>query len=398
MADQPDPPHRQDLLGEQAEQELASDRLAQLAELTADAVFHLQLHPAERIVHLSRHLEELTGRSRAELEQGREVFLSHVHPEDRGALSGLDDPGDATVVTTPAYRLVHLDGRVTWVETSARPERDATGRVTGLLGVTRDVTASHQREEALRDALLQERAAAEELRRVNGLKDALLSAVSHELRTPLTVLQGFAELLLTLGDQLTASNRDAAVVAMERNARRLDNLLSSILDLDRLGRSADVLSRRDLLVAEVLDDVVEGMQVTGHDLLIEVGETRVAADRGKLERILENLVANAINHGGDRGPVSITAWGEGDGVVIEVADRGPGVPEALHEAVFHPFERGDAEAGTPGTGLGLALVAGFVELHGGRVWVEDRAGGGAAFRVWLPSPGAAVAATRATTG
>lgn len=245
--------------------------------------------------------------------------------------------------------------------------------------------SAQRREDALREALAKERAAAEELRRIAGLKDALLSAVSHELRTPLTVLQGFAELLLTVGNDLPPTTRDAAIVAIERNARRLNELLVSILDLDRLQRDAAVLSVRELPLREIVTDVLAALNLPEGQVVVEVGDLRVPADRGKLERIVENLVANALKHGSAVEPVHVRAWAEQGGVVLEVADRGRGVPEELQEAIFRPFDRSGALDATPGTGIGLALVRGFAELHGGRVWAEDHHGGGAAFRVWLPS-------------
>ncbi|MFP4311560.1 MAG: sensor histidine kinase [Nitriliruptoraceae bacterium] len=235
-----------------------------------------------------------------------------------------------------------------------------------------------------RDALARERAASEELRRIAAVKDALLSAVSHELRTPLTVLQGFAELLLTVGEGLEPSTRDAAVVAIERNARRLNELLASILDLDRLQREATVLNRRQVPVAEVVADVLDALHLGADRVELDLTTITVHADRGKLERVVENLVANALKHGGED-PILIRTWAEEGGVVLEVADHGRGVPAPARERIFQPFDRSGAEEATPGTGIGLALVRGFTELHGGRAWVEDRPEGGASFRVWLPA-------------
>ncbi len=368
------------------ERDLARDRYHHLATHTSDTVFRVRYGPPLEVAYLSRHLEELTGRSLEELSAGPEVYRSHVHPEDLSALDVLEDPTAGPEVRTRPYRLLHRDGGLTWVETVAFHEHDASGRPIGISGVTRDVSASWRREEALRTALERERAATEELRAVARLKDALLSAVSHELRTPLTVLQGFAELLLTLGDELPASNRDAAIIAVERNARRLDELLTSILDLDRLGRNAAVLVPREFAIAEVIHDAVDALGLSRDRVLVDTVGLRLTADRPKMERVVENLLANAVKHGAPAAPVEIRAWPEDGGVTLEVADRGPGLPAELHQTVFEPFERGIAGAATPGTGLGLALVRGFVDLHGGRAWVEDRAGGGAAFRVWLPQP------------
>ncbi len=364
----------------------ALERYRHLAEHTSDVVFRLRYGPPLEYEYLGRQLEGLTGLPLEQLSVDPQVYRSLVHPEDLDALDPLEDTDTGGTVRTRPYRLLHRDGGVTWVETVAVHERDAEGRPIGLSGAIRDVSASWRREEALRAALDRERDASEELRAVARLKDALLSAVSHELRTPLTVLQGFAELLLTLGDDLPRSNRDAAIVAVERNARRLDELLSSILDLDRLGRNAVVLVPRQFSVSEVVDDAIGALGLADDAVVDDTTGVRVTADRAKLERVVENLLANAIKHGSTTAPVEVRAWATEDGVTIEVADRGPGLPPELRETIFEPFERGVAESATPGTGLGLALVRGFVDLHEGRAWVEDRVGGGASFRVWLPQP------------
>ena len=368
------------------ERDHMQERYEHLAEHTSDAVFRLRFQPTPEVEYLSRHLEELTGRPLSELAGGPEVYRRQVHPEDLPTLDALDDPTAGPTVHTRPYRLLHRDGSVTWVETVATQQRAPDGTIIGVSGATRDVSSSWRREEALRSVLQRERAATEELRNLARLKDALLSAVSHELRTPLTALQGFAELLLTLGDELPPSNRDAAIVAVERNARRLDELLSSILDLDRLGRDAALIVPREFSLPELVHDAVDALGLGRGTVSVDLAGLRITADRAKLERVVENLLANAVKHGSTDAAVEIRGWRAEGGVTLEVADRGPGLPTRLRETIFEPFERGDADTATPGTGLGLALVRGFVELHGGRVWVEDRSGGGASFRVWLPQP------------
>ena len=120
------------------------------------------------------------------------------------------------------------------------------------------------------------------------------------------------------------------------------------------------------------------MEVHGDDVVATV-------DAAKLERVLENLVANAVKHtpGGTTVSVSITT--DPRGVLIGVDDDGPGIPELQKREIFDLFAR-EADPNAPGTGVGLALAAQFVALQGGSVWVEDNPGGGAAFRVLLPAP------------
>jgi signal transduction histidine kinase len=120
-------------------------------------------------------------------------------------------------------------------------------------------------------------------------------------------------------------------------------------------------------------------------VILDIEPVTIAADPRKLERIVENLLANTIRHTPKRTRVWIGTRATDGGALITVADEGPGVPSELHEAVFEPFRQGPSPSShAPGVGVGLALVARFAELHGGRAWVEDREGGGASFRVFLP--------------
>jgi signal transduction histidine kinase len=121
------------------------------------------------------------------------------------------------------------------------------------------------------------------------------------------------------------------------------------------------------------------IELTSEGLIVNV-------DAAKVERIVENLLANAARHTPAGTPLWIRVTGErGGGVLIAVDDAGPGVPDDMKDAVFEPFRQGDGGPNpSPGVGVGLSLVARFAELHGGSAWVEDRPGGGASFRVYLP--------------
>ncbi|MEX2550453.1 MAG: histidine kinase dimerization/phospho-acceptor domain-containing protein, partial [Nitriliruptoraceae bacterium] len=255
----------------EAERDGAETRFERFAEHSTDAFFRLRLRPTERVEYLSPRFAELTGLSREELGASIEAWRALVPPEDLGALPPPGELPEDSVRTEP-YRIVHRDGAATWVETVFIAERDHDGHIAVISGATRDVTADRASNEALQRALEHERRATEELREISTTKDALLSAISHELRTPLTVLRGFAELLLTHGDSLPPSNRDAAVVALERNAQRLDELLTSILDLDRLSRGAMMLTVRELPVSPLVAEVIDAMELDGRDIRLEVDD------------------------------------------------------------------------------------------------------------------------------
>jgi signal transduction histidine kinase len=247
-------------------------------------------------------------------------------------------------------------------------------------------TAARTSEAALRDALDRERRATEELREVGEFKNALLAAVSHELRTPLTSVIGFAELLQRHDGDLVADRRQHVLTGLVRNARRLERLLGDLLDLDRLDRSVVEPVRRPTPVHELVARVLQRLDATDRRIHLDLPHVVATIDGPKVERIVENLLVNAVKHTALGSSIWVRVEPAADGLTLVVEDDGPGVPDALRESIFDAFVRGDGphRSHSPGTGIGLSLVARFAALHGGRAWVDDRAGGGASFRVWLP--------------
>ena len=258
-----------------------------------------------------------------------------------------------------------------------------------LIGVARDVSARKEAEEALARAVERERDAADRLRRLDELKNSLLSAVNHELRTPLTTIVGVARTLESRppSEELLAKLTPPLV----RNAQELQKLLDDLLDVDRVMSGTAGFEPRRVDLAGLVRDVAAVTDVGGRDLVLDLEPVHADVDAVKLERVVSNLLRNAGRH--TPGGATITVrLASGDPVVLVVSDDGPGVPDELKESIFEPFVQGELrDAHQPGTGVGLSLVRTFTELHGGRVWVEDVPGGGAAFHLELPS--SAVGAT-----
>jgi signal transduction histidine kinase len=139
-------------------------------------------------------------------------------------------------------------------------------------------------------------------------------------------------------------------------------------------------------LASIVKRTVESLDVLDRrSILVQTESVIVPVDPPKIERIVENLVMNGVRHTQPDVGIWVRVWSQDGGAVIAVEDDGPGVPVELRHQIFEPFRQGPtASPHAPGTGIGLSLVAMFAELHGGRAWVEDREGGGASFRVFLP--------------
>lgn len=286
--------------------------------------------------------------------------------------------------------MVARDGRVVWVRDLATVVRDVDGRPTISQGVAFDVTEQKVGEQALRDDERRERESAERLRVLDDMKNTFLAAVSHELRTPLTSILGLS-LTLEQDNVLPAEDRADMLGRLAVNARKLDRLLKDLLDIDRLSRGIVEPQRRTTDVGALAQRTVESLD-TPADRSIQVltRPTVAAVDPAKVERIIENLLMNAVRHTEIGNEIWVRVEPRDGGVLIVVEDDGPGVPTGLREAIFEPFTQGaTASKSSPGTGIGLSLVARFTELHEGRAWVQEREGGGASFHVFLPSGPAA---------
>jgi signal transduction histidine kinase len=182
---------------------------------------------------------------------------------------------------------------------------------------------------------------------------------------------------------LSDGDRQAMLRSLSAKARRLTALITDLLDIDRLTRGAVEPRRAPEELAGLLDRVArEADLLNGRTLKLDLRPTVVMVDRSMIERIVENLLANAAKHTPPHATIWLGVHPMGGGAEIVVADDGPGVPLELRESLFDAFERGpSANPHSPGVGLGLSLVARFAELHEGRAWVDERDGGGAAFHV-----------------
>lgn len=232
-----------------------------------------------------------------------------------------------------------------------------------------------------RRALQASTSAADALARDNRARTALLSAVSHDLRTPLAGIKAAASGLRDPGVHIPHEDQQELLRTIDECSDQLDGLISDLLDVSRL--QAGALTARPQLI-ELADALPATPWPERVQVDPELARTPVLADRGLLERVVANLVDNALRHAGPDAAVQVAAVPAGDRVRLLVRDNGPGVPEGDRESIFAPFQRiGDSRSG--GVGLGLAIARGLVEAMDGTLSAVGTPGGGLTMLVDLPA-------------
>jgi two-component system sensor histidine kinase KdpD len=238
----------------------------------------------------------------------------------------------------------------------------------------RELTAEAGRAEAI--------AKADELRR------SLLSAVSHDLRTPLAAAKVAVSSLRS--DDIDFSPEDTAelLATVEESIDQLTALVGNLLDSSRLAAGVVRPELRVVYLEEAVHRAILGIPrgFPGRERVkVEVGDTAVMADSGLLERVLVNVIDNALRYAPD-GIVRVNAARVGGRVLINVVDEGPGIGRDAEERLFAPFQRLGDNDNTSGVGLGLSVARGFVEAMGGSISVTDTPGGGLTVIIEMLAP------------
>jgi PAS domain S-box-containing protein len=326
-----------------------------------------------RVAWSNRAVQQIYGFTPEEL-QGRHVDSMNA------------DPGFAQRVIFPAMErtgrwageleVKHKDGRTfpVWLSTALIAGRN--GKPIAAVGVIRDITERRSAEDRLRTY-------ATRLEDATRMKDLFADILRHDLLSPATALRVTIDVVARRDPNPAAAKPLAqARRACERLAELIDHAAKyakvtaleqiEVEDLDLRALLEEVAADAEVACEEqhasVALDVPAGLRIRGHRLVLDV---------------FSNLVSNALKYGPPGGAVDVSVADGGDAWIVGVADRGPGVPDADKQRIFTRFERIERE-GVKGTGLGLAIARHVVQLHGGRIWVEDRPGGGSVFRVALP--------------
>jgi two-component system OmpR family sensor kinase len=285
----------------------------------------------------------------------------------------------------PLDRMGHVAGAIAGGDLSHRVEPADPRTEVGRLGI-----ALNGMLDRLERAFAEREASQSRLRR-------FIADASHELRTPLASIRGYAE-LFRMGAAREPEETEKAMRRIEEEAARMGVLVDDLLTLARLDQVPEV-PHAELDLAPLVRDAVDDARATAPDRRIELhgdGAAHVVGDAHQLRQVLGNLLRNALVHTPAGTPVDVTLTGDDAEARIEVRDHGQGLPPGDTDALFERFWRseGGRERGRGGAGLGLAIVAGIVDAHGGRVHAANAPGGGASFVVELPAAHSQAALSR----
>lgn len=340
---------------------------------------------------------------------GGKLRLAHASRNGAAAAPGAES-GEASEHDASISRWVWLNRREAGLGTTTLPSSDAlylpliaSGGSVGVLGLrfaAGTPLESIERRQldafAMQLALAMERAwlseQTEQARReveAEQLRSTLLSSVSHDLRTPLAVITGAASTLLESAARVDEPTRQDLTQNILDEAERLNRLIRNLLDMTRLESGAVHVRKEWQPLEEVVGSALAHVEprLAGRSVHVDLpaSPTLLPFDAVLIEQGLIHLLENSAKYGA--GAIDISAHVSPDEVQVEVADRGPGIPPGDEARVFEKFQRAARESSSGGVGLGLAICRAIVAAHGGRVWAQNREGGGAVFRFTLPLQG-----------
>ena len=348
-----------------------------MLESIGEVIYKVDVH-TKQFTFVSPQVKRILGYTEAEFLDIMNDYLRapFYHEDDRQKVvasrydflvkclnEGMQEPYEVE------YRAKHGKGKDLWVRESIYPSYSSGGIIESFVGKIVDMT---------------------ERKKLDQLKDDFIGLVSHELRSPLTVITGAVNTALTEAERLSPEETRQLLWDAACEAESLSHLLGNLLDLSRARANRLLLHTEPINVKKVIQDTVETVkhQSSAHRFVVDVSDKLppVHADQLRLERILYNLLENAVKYSPQGGEIRVSVTVEEERLVIAVSDQGIGISLADQAKLFGPFQRLEESIlnGTRGLGLGLLVCRRLVEAHGGRIWLESKPGRGSTFFFTLP--------------
>ena len=370
------------ILAKEIAEEFVS-KFKQIAE-SIDGVFWLRSE--SEMMYVSPSFEKIWGVPIPEIHKDPQLFTEKIHPDDQPIVREIVHSKEFKDKTFFEYefRIILPDNQVRWVNSKTFPILDESGKIIKRAGLGYDITERHQ--------ILQELAKAKKkAEESDRLKSAFLANMSHEIRTPMNGILGFAQLLED--PDLTAVKQQEYIKIIEKSGLRMLNIINNIVDISKIESGLMEVNPKESNIIEQMEYVYTffkpEIESKGLQLLLKktlsTKEAIITTDREKIYAILTNLVKNAIKYTNE-GSIVFGCDKKGDNLEFFVKDTGIGIPKDRQVVIFERFIQADItdKMARQGAGLGLSITKAYVEMLGGKIWVENEEGKGATFYFTIP--------------
>jgi len=372
-------------------------------EKTKDIIFRVQILPEYKFLYLSPSIKDILGYD-VELHFSNPYFpFEVVHPEDIGIQKGkMDKHSDFSEPF--CVRFKHKNGHYIWMEDYVVPTFDNNGDLLSISGISRDITERKKLEEKLQEQkkaleldVTAEIKANQIMEKTLKSQEELFVNISHELKTPLNVISSTAQLLdMYFKNDSLEHKKDTFIKyinSIKLNSYRLSKLINNIVDTSKIEAGFFEVNLSNNNIVEVVEEIIMSItnftEIKGLNIIFDtdIEEKIIACDPEKIERIILNLISNAIKFSNEGGEIFVNIEDMNEWVEISVRDNGVGIEKKHLDMIFDRFKQVDKSLSrnAEGTGIGLSLVKSIVELHGGSISVESEYGKGSKFIVILPA-------------
>lgn len=366
-------------------QEESESKYKILAENVKDVIFTLDINL--NYTYISPSVKHLRGYEPHEL-IGKSIFQT-VPPESykrvrKKFMEEIEmtkkDRHKALMNNVMEFELLHKDGRSIWVEVKLSLIFDSNNNLTGILGVTRDI---NERKQAEKELLKKNK----ELKSAIAQKDKFFSILAHDLKSPFGHILNFTNLLTEEYESFPEKKRRLFIELINKSSKQIYLLLENLLDWSRSQGGKIEFFPQKINLNKIVTEVLELLSNSANTKKIKLDKNipeklMIKADEYMLKTILRNLIGNAIKFTDKQGNVTVGATVSNTDVIISVADNGVGMNAESLNSFFslNNVSTKDGTEGEKGTGLGLLLCKDFIDIHGGKIWVESKEGEGSVFR------------------
>jgi len=359
------------------------NKFKQIAE-NIDEVFWLRTN--SEMIYVSPSFEKIWGVPCTAIYENPQIFTDKIHPEDKPLVQEIFHTNEFIEkgLFSYEYRIIRGDNQVRWINAKTVPIVDNSGQIIKRVGIATDITEKYQTIQEL----IQAKKKAEESDR---LKSAFLANMSHEIRTPMNGILGFSELLKEPG--LTGSKQQEYIRIIEKSGARMLNIINDIIDISKIEANLIDINIKDCNINEKIEFIYfffkpqveeKGMHFLFKNTL-PTNKATIRTDNEKLYSILTNLVKNAIKYS-QAGLIEFGYQKKDEAIEFFVKDTGIGIPKDRQSAIFERFIQANIsdKMAQQGAGLGLSISKAYVEMLGGKIWVESKESIGSTFYFTLP--------------